>query len=217
MPKIISFEGIDGTGKTTQIELTKKWLTEKNYRILVRSYPVYESFFGKEIGDNLSGKHKNSIDSKSMALWYAMDRWNDYSDNRDKIEKSDIVLLNRYTLSSMVYQVIRSEGDEKLASWIENLEHNILSLPRPDLYLIFDLSFELAYRNNEIKGKREYIDSEVDKYEKDEKLQKNARELYLKFGKEKENTGIITCFEEDKMLPVEEIFEKIKTETGKLL
>src|SRR5690554_4504651 len=121
MAKFISFEGIDGTGKTTQIELVKHWLIEKNYKVLIRSYPVYESYFGKEIGEHLSGKHKASIDPKSMALWYAMDRWNDYKKNKKEIEYHDIILFNRYTLSSMVYQVLRDNGSKELADWIENL------------------------------------------------------------------------------------------------
>jgi thymidylate kinase len=54
--KIISFEGIDGTGKTTQINLLKDALTAKGYKVNVRSYPVYDSFFGTEIGKHLAGK-----------------------------------------------------------------------------------------------------------------------------------------------------------------
>lgn len=217
MAKFISFEGIDGTGKTTQIELIKKWLAENNYKVLVRSYPVYESYFGKEIGKHLSGKHKTVIDPKSMALWYAMDRWNDYKENKNAIESHDIILLNRYTLSSMVYQVLRDDNSKELAEWIENLEHNILSLPRPDLYLILDLTFELAYKNNIIKGRREYIDSEIDKYERDEKLQSNARKLYKELGTSLTSGRIIECFKKDKMLTIDEIFQKLKREIEKIL
>lgn len=216
--KIISFEGIDGTGKTTQIQLLNDYLTSEGYKVNVRSYPVYESFFGKEIGIHLSSKDiKHNIDARSMALWYAMDRWKDRKDFIETDRDTEILLLNRYTLSNMVYQVIRAGESENLANWVENLEHYILGLPRPDLYLIFDLPFELALKNNEGKGKRDYIDSEVDKYERDVKLQTQARELYSRFAKDKDNAVVIECFDNEKMLPVESIFEKVKLSVNKII
>jgi dTMP kinase len=216
--KIISFEGIDGTGKTTQINLLKDALTAKGYKVNVRSYPVYDSFFGTEIGKHLAGKDsKYNIDPRSMALWFAMDRWKDRKDFIATHPNTDILLLNRYTLSAMVYQSIRAGESDDLMKWIEELEHEVLELPRPDLYLIFDLPFELALKNNEGKGKREYIDGEVDKYEKDKQLQTTARKLYSKFGLEQQHAVIIECFEKDKMLPVESIFHKVKSEVSKII
>ena len=216
--KIISFEGIDGTGKTTQINLLNNLLDQQGYRVSVRSYPVYESFFGKEIGIHLSSNDAvHNIDARSMALWYAMDRWNDRNEFIATNDDVDILLLNRYTLSSMVYQVIRAGVSQEMANWVEELEHNILKLPRPDMYLIFDLPFELALKNNEGKGKRDYIDGEVDKYERDIKLQTTARELYSKFGKEQNNARIIKCFDNDSMLPIENIFQQVKENVSNII
>ncbi len=216
--KIISFEGIDGTGKTTQINLLKDFLIIHNYKVNVRSYPVYESFFGKEIGIHLSSKDiKHNIDARSMALWYAMDRWKDRKDFIATNPDTDILLLNRYTLSNMVYQVIRAGEPDNLAGWVEELEHGVLELPRPDLYLIFDLPFELALINNEGKGKRDYIDGEVDKYEKDIKLQTTARKLYREFGQTQKNAVVIDCYEKDRMLPIEKIADKVKKEVSKII
>lgn len=216
--KIISFEGIDGTGKTTQINLLNQYLVDKGFTVNVRSYPVYDSFFGKEIGNQLSGKDtEHNIDPKSMALWYAMDRWKDRKDFIETDEKTDILLLNRYTLSNMVYQVIRAGDSDSLALWIEELEHNVLQLPRPDLYLIFDLPFELALKNNKSKGKREYIDSEIDIYEKDIKLQTKARELYLRYGMRQKNANVIECFSGEEMISIENIFNSVQVEVDSII
>lgn len=216
--KIISFEGIDGTGKTTQIKLLNEYLSQNNFKVITRSYPVYDSFFGKEIGHHLGGKDpRYNIDPRSMALWYAMDRWKDRKDFIESNQEADILLLNRYTLSSMVYQVIRAGESDELGKWVEELEHGVLELPRPDLYLIFDLPFEIALKNNESKGKREYIDGEVDKYERDVQLQTKARELYLRFGKVQPNAAVISCFDEDNMKSIEAIFGDVKKSVDKLL
>ena len=108
MTKIIAFEGIDGTGKTVQLQRLFERLTARGLSVLTLSFPMYDSFFGAECGRLLSGSggvRANEVDQKSMALWYALDRFEafrefDYS-------KADVLLINRYILSNAVYQSVR--------------------------------------------------------------------------------------------------------------
>ena len=79
--KIIAIEGIDGSGKTVQIELLQKKLLERGYSVSIRSYPVYSSFFGSQVGLLLSGSggiKATDVDQKSMAMWFALDRFDDF-------------------------------------------------------------------------------------------------------------------------------------------
>ena len=55
MTKIIAFEGIDGTGKTVQLQRLYEWLTARGLSVLTLSFPMYDSFFGAECGRLLSG------------------------------------------------------------------------------------------------------------------------------------------------------------------
>jgi len=109
MTKIIAFEGIDGTGKTVQLKrLADRLAAEGRYRVHTLSFPMYDTFFGAECGRLLSGSggvSANDVDGKSMALWYALDRFEAFQ-SRD-LSSTDVLLINRYVLSNAVYQSVR--------------------------------------------------------------------------------------------------------------
>src|SRR5690349_6625961 len=143
MGKLIAFEGIDGSGKTSQIRLLAQALAEQGSSVAVRSYPAYTSFFGSEIRRLLTAgvEHEcEGSDPKSMALWYALDRWLDHRHNIQCFDGPEWVLLNRYTLSTVVFQSVRHGPESTIADWVDTLEHDILGLPRPHLYIVLDIS-----------------------------------------------------------------------------
>lgn len=106
----VAIEGIDGAGKATQTELLRARLVSSGFSVGVRSFPVYESFFGSTIRQLLDGRLPHSaetVDPCSMALWYALDRWEAVR-ALDRTEY-DWLILNRFTLSNAVYQSARVE------------------------------------------------------------------------------------------------------------
>ncbi|MDD7687731.1 MAG: thymidylate kinase, partial [Clostridiales bacterium] len=79
--KIITIEGIDGSGKTVQFDLLSSKLESMGYSVAKRAFPVYESFFGSQVGRLLSGADgikATDVDQKSMALWFALDRFDSF-------------------------------------------------------------------------------------------------------------------------------------------
>lgn len=218
--KIIAIEGIDGSGKTEQTNLLKNLLEKQNYKVLILSFPVYESFFGKEIGHLLSGEGKvdaNSVDSRSMSLWYALDRYS--AINKMDFSGYDYVIFNRYTLSSAVYQSVRNNDDE-IIEWIFNLENYELSLPIPDLYLVLDVNVSQSHSNVSKKGERIYLESEKDVYEKSDFLLENARNKYIDISKEYINIDVVNCNDDSgelKSIPLIHKIIKEKLEEWNLL
>lgn len=195
---IIAVEGIDGSGKETQTELLHKYFLSNGKKVLTRSYPQYASFTGKEIGNLLAGKNAensaNKLDPKSMSLWYALDRWNDFNSLEAHLNDIDVLLLNRFTLSSIVYQSARAGAEFGISDWIFKLEHEILRLPQPNLYIVLDTGTRLASENVFRKQEREYIGSNVqDVYESDVTLQHRAQLMYLSWAKNNENAIVISC------------------------
>lgn len=192
--KIVAIEGIDGSGKDTQARLLKSELEQNGLRVLLRSYPVYASFFGKQIGEFLSATATTdsaaTVDPKSMALWYALDRWKDISSLKCD---ADVLILNRYTLSSIVYQSLRRSAPEGLGDWIDHLEHEVLKLPRPDVYLVMGIGLRASQENIQKKGSRDYIGSGPDVYESDEGLQAAALRMYTRIASDRADCELIDC------------------------
>jgi dTMP kinase len=164
---LIEVEGLDGAGKSTQVGLLAGALST----VEVVSFPRYDSFFGKQIRQLLDGTGEVSaqtVDPRSMALWYALDRaqW-----ARDRKPSPDgIVLLNRYTLSNAVYQSARSGED--LFDWVLRLEYEELGLPRPEVTLVLDLPPSLS--RSRVAGR-----GESDVYERADDLLSRVRAGYL--------------------------------------
>jgi len=213
--KIIAIEGIDGSGKGLQYKRLCYNLEKKGYKIGKMDFPSYDEFFGKEIGRLLSGDEKANaanMDIKSMALWYAMDRMQSFS--RVEIESYDYILLNRSTLSNAVYQGARCSEETRadFIKWIDELEFNHLNIPRPDLYIVFDIPPFQSKLNVAKKGHRDYVGEKADVYEANENFMSKVRDGYLKSEKIFPNVALINCMGDEGMLPPE-IIEKIVLET----
>ena len=210
--KIIAFEGIDGTGKSVQMEQLKLRLEQRGLSVGVLSFPDYGSFFGSCVGRYLTkkdGVSASDVDQRSMALWFAMDRWAAFQ-NFD-YGPFDVLLINRYVLSNAVYQSIRDRDVDQpdILDFVLTLEHEQLKLPRPDLYLILDVDLSAAQSNVSKKGYRDYVGDEKDEYEKQDSIQLRARSKYLSFGERLSNVQVIPCMEDGALLPIEAIAQRV--------
>ena len=99
----ITFEGGDGSGKSTQAGLLAQWLTEQG-RTVVRTREPGGSEVGVEIR-NLVLHHRGHIDPRAEALLYAADRAQHIATVvRPALERGDVVIQDRYFDSSVAYQ-----------------------------------------------------------------------------------------------------------------
>lgn len=106
--KLIVIEGAcDGIGKTTQYNLLKEYLEKNGYSVCSHHFPTYDSKQGKLTEYYLNGDFGNPSDLSPYLVnsIYAVDRsitWNDKL--KAAYDKGDIILLDRYTTSSLIYQ-----------------------------------------------------------------------------------------------------------------
>lgn len=206
--KIIAFEGIDGSGKTVQMEKLYNTLMQKGQKVSTISFPVYESFFGNEIGRYLSGADgvlAFEVDNRSMALWFALDRFAALRDYKDG--ECDILLINRYVLSNAVYQSVRERdlSSPDMLDFVLKLEHEELKIPAPDAYIYLDVNTEEASGNVLKKGHRDYIGDEPDVYEAQAGIQQRARKKYLEYASRLDYILVIPCMDGLRQKPEEEI------------
>ena len=206
--RIIAIEGIDGSGKGVQYRLLRDELHKLGYTVATRDFPAYDSFFGREIGKLLSGAEgtrADEVDGKSMALWFALDRFESFRDYVDGA--ADILILNRYVLSNAVYQSIRDIdlGKPDIADWVFDLEYNHLGLPRPDVNLVFSIAPAEAEANVCKKGFRDYVGMGRDVYESSHNIQARAMAQYLAYAARYDDIAVIPCMAEGRLLPIEVI------------
>lgn len=214
--KIIVLEGLDGCGKKTQSELLYRALEERGFSSHMLSFPNYDSYSSEPVKQLLSGKVK--ADPYQASSIYAMDRYITLREG-DFLKKFDVVVMDRYTTSNMLYQTAMAPSEEdakKVLRWIEDLEYGIMSIPKPDLTFFLSLpaekSIELLRRRNQERG--ETVKGDI--YEKEEILRKVSKgsKILIKECGWKE----ISCLDRsNEILPVKEIHEKILDLTLKVL
>lgn len=221
MTKIIAFEGIDGTGKTVQLQRLYERLTaDGRLRVLTISFPMYDTFFGSEVGRLLSGSggvRANEVDQRSMALWYALDRFEafqtfDYSG-------ADVLLINRYILSNAVYQSVRERdlGNPDLLDFVLELEYNHFRIPKADAHIVLDMNPENASENVGKKGFRGYVGDQPDIYEALPDIQKRARQKYIEYAARMDGIHIIPCMEQNRLKSIDAIGALIDAELAGIL
>lgn len=196
--RIITIEGIDGSGKTVQFNRLYDNLTALGFSVGTKSFPDYDSYFGSQVGRLLSGEEgvfATDVDQKSMALWFALDRFEAFKGWRDG--EYDFLIINRYVLSNAVYQSIRDRdlGKPDIIDWVFELEYEHLGLPRPALNLFFDVNTDRAGMNVDRKGFREYVGEGRDVYERSLGIQERARAMYVKASQRYSDVFIINCMD----------------------
>lgn len=134
------FEGIDGSGKTTQISLLKNRIEEHQIRCLATKEPT-EGPIGSLIRQVLSGRIK--MDEYTMAALFAADRLDHLRNSRDGIcrEMDDgiTVISDRYILSAYAYQSVSVPLD-----WVMQLNAEALSTQKPDCHFFIDIDPDTA-------------------------------------------------------------------------
>jgi dTMP kinase len=158
------------------------------------SFPVYGSFFGSEIRrllDGDDGASANTVDPRSMALWYALDRKYSF---KSPWSYNEAVIANRWTLSNAVYQSARAAESEanELFDWILRLEHEQLGLPAPDMTIIIDVEPSLSMLRSKTRDSEADRGSRPDLYERSAELLTSARSKYLDAAARFENVAIVS-------------------------
>lgn len=199
--KLIVLEGLDGSGKSTQIELLKKYFEENKLKYEYLHFPMYgENEASKVIASYLKGEFGNiaEVDPVFVANIYAMDRFLYLPKLQRQLIENDVVLLDRYVLSNMAFQGAKYDTEAQsqiMRDWIDEFEFGFLELPYPDLNIFFDVPLELIKQrlNIRVEGDtREYLDGKKDIHEADFEFQRKVRDNYLALNGY-QNYEIVPC------------------------
>ena len=128
---LIVFEGIDGTGKSTQIALLKSQLEGRGYDVVTTREPT-DGPFGKRIRKLYTGR--DSVSKEEELELFLLDR-RDHLQSliNPALQQGKVVLIDRYYLSTAAYQGAAGLNAEEI------LQRNEEFAPPPDLAIIIEL------------------------------------------------------------------------------
>lgn len=192
----ISFEGIEGSGKTKQSRLLYEYLIKIGYKVILTGEPGGTQI-GLKIRDLLLSVENRKMTSVSELLLYNASRAQHIKEViLPALKKGFIVITDRFIDSTKAYQGYGRGIDLKL---IEFLEKIVTEDIRPDLTLLLDLDVKIGLKRNRGINKTDRLELE------DVKFHKRVREGYLKIAaKELERIKLIDATES-----IEEIHRKI--------
>jgi dTMP kinase len=180
--KLIALEGIDGSGKRTQLELLARALETRGLSTFQISFPRYESFFGKLVARYLNGEFGTlgAVDPHFSALLYAGDRLEAKPEMEGAMGAGKFVLADRYIGSNMAHQSARMApgGREEFLEWLKRLEYGVYGLPAEDLVIYLRVPVAEAHRLVGLKTARAYTTLQRDIQEADMTHLRETAKMY---------------------------------------
>ncbi|KAH0352428.1 thymidylate kinase, partial [Aureobasidium melanogenum] len=174
--KLIVFEGLDRSGKSTQCERLVSYLSERGLPVKHRRFPDRTTPIGQMINNYLQGQSEQ--EDHVIHLLFSANRWEAVASIEADINAGTTVVVDRYYYSGCVYSAAKNKPSLNLA-WCRHPEEG---LPRPDLCLFLDISAEDAAKRGGWGEER---------YEKKE-LQDRVRQLFADIRATDDGSDFVT-------------------------
>lgn len=203
---LIAFEGIEGSGKSTQAQLLYSFLKEKSLPCILTYEPG-----GTKIGDRirdilLDVENKNMHRKTELLLYLASRAQHVYEKIMTELQKCTIVITDRFSLSSMAYQGMGRDFSFKVVS---RLNKFAVGNVKPDLTVLVDVPVSVGLGRTEKRSGNNIDRLEKEKVEFHEKI----RTGYLNLAKRAPKKILVFSG----TLPEEILHQKIKEKVGTFL
>ena len=201
--KFISVDGIDGSGKTTQIKFIEEWFKKKGLCVKLGKEPS-DGIYGKKIREILEGRifaPKDPFDFQRLFI----------KDRKDHIKKDilpwitkdkNVYITDRYILSTLAYGMAEGVDYEGFLKEHENILKDDFIIPDFMIVLALDSDEALKRIKNRNKG-----DLNLEYFEKKKEVLKKANDAFLFLSNEFENVEVV--FANDSIYKVSEKIKNI--------
>lgn len=158
--KLIVFEGIDGSGKSTQFDMMCKRFIAMGHDFKRLVFPQYDepsSALIKMYLDGQFGTKPGDVNAYAASAFYAVDRYASYVKVwRDYYLAGGIILADRYTTSNAIHQASKLSGELRMEylRWLEEFEYKRMGLPVPDKVVYMDIQLEVATENMRLRERK---------------------------------------------------------------
>lgn len=206
--KLIVLEGIDGSGKHTQLEMLARAMQERGIPYATIDFPQYDGFFGKMIAHYLNGEFGSlkNVDAHFSALLFAGDRLENKKHLESLLDEGKFVLADRYIASNLAHQAARvpSSRQRQFQAWLKRLEYEIYRLPTEDLVIYLKIPPARAQQLIQRKRARKYTRRRRDLQEASSRHLEGAAQIFDRLARQT-NWSTVNCMESGKVRPPEEI------------
>ena len=219
--RFIVIEGLDGSGKSTQIDLLLNYMKESKNPFEYLHFPrTDEGFYGDMVARFLRGDlgPLDSVHPYLVAMIYAGNRYDSGELIRGWLENGINVIVDRYVVSNIAFQCAKlgtAKEREELRQWILDFEYKYHKIPRPDINVFLDVPFEFTTRKlSSVRDgdDRNYLNGKSDIHEQDLDFQRKVREVYLELASSDPQMKILDCSnEKGEMLAPDKIFEGLSS------
>ncbi len=159
---LIAIEGLDQSGKQTQAEALRDYVTGLGRDCRLLSFPDYATAIGTELSRALQGARDYTPDV--MQLLYVTNRYEHRVEIEARLAGGAVLLCDRYVASSIAY----GEAQGLDPAWLAQIQR---FLPPPDVTILLDIAPETAVRRK-AAGR--------DRYERDLAMLSRVRESYAR-------------------------------------
>lgn len=208
--KLFVFEGVDASGKETQLSLFRNRLSKEGLSFKFQDFPRYDrpsSYFINRYLDDLDSPYGDpqNVNPHMASLFYSLDRADASFGIQRWLQDNDVVILDRYTGSNLGHQGAKIKDDQKrkeYADWLFELEWEILNIPKPDLNIVLVNPIEVIQKRINNKNKVDAHEANLDHIQQ-------AIDTYIWAAENYDNFEVINGVEDGKELTPEEIHEKV--------
>ncbi len=211
--KIIVIEGSsDGIGKSTQLGLLKEHLIKEGYEVVNHHFPSYHTYHGVPVEKYLQGEYGkvSELSPYFINSLYAQDRAITWKTELEPLyNEGKIILLDRYTTSSLIYQSAVIEDIEERKAFIDyatDFEYNKLGIQKPDKVIFLTAPFDLVQSMRRARQNNDGVQNDI--HERDTAFLKKVYDNAL-FVADYLSFDIVECSTNDKMESPSEIHNKV--------
>ncbi|MCL2046060.1 MAG: thymidylate kinase [Oscillospiraceae bacterium] len=220
MGKLIVFEGIDGSGKSTQFDILVKRFEEEQLDFKRISFPRYDEpssvplrmYLAGDFGDD-----PDDVNPYAASSFFAIDRYASFmQDWRSYYENGGIILTDRYTTSNAIHQGAKLliNDRETYFKWLYDYEFKLMGLPSPDCVIYFDIDITTAAKR--LNQRQIETDTAADIHERD--LAYLSQCIYCGLhAADFYNWRIVPCVAQNRERTIEEIHEDVYNIIGEYI
>ena len=196
MGRLIVIDGLDGSGKSTQLDRLHAYLDGCGTRYQPISFPDYDSPSSALVKMYLAGEfggEADAVNAYAASSFYAVDRYASYKQHWEAAYNAgDLIVAARYTTSNAIHQMSKlpSEQWDGFLDWLNEYEYRRLGLPRPDKVVFLDMPLAIAQQL--LAARYEGDESKKDIHERNVAYLRQCREAAL-YAAAREGWQVITC------------------------